>query len=208
MPDGDIAHASLPNRFLDVYAQLCEGHWEPSTLAHNVLLPLKKQIQSHGNAPIEMGKKIVPILERAVSKNVDFQDDHFGKARSHLEDLRKDPKMNCSPRGRDLMQEAGKKILFRIQQGTKIEDIEYELMKTYVDTVYKKEFEMRIHDVSTHHKEASHSDVEEQKQLIRPHIEQGEEEFARQLVNHGDVEKLRRPPQVKEPPPEVNDVAW
>ena len=52
MPDGDITHPTLNRRFLSVYGQICEGHWESSILGYRLLHPLKGQIINYGNAPV------------------------------------------------------------------------------------------------------------------------------------------------------------
>ena len=45
MPDGDIVHVRLAPRYQKPYKQICEGRFGDSELAHEVLRPLKRDLQ-------------------------------------------------------------------------------------------------------------------------------------------------------------------
>jgi hypothetical protein len=186
-----------------VYGQICEGHWDPSDLGYNILHPLKGQIKEYGNTPILMGQSIVPILESALLSGISK-----AKISNQINQLQKNPDMNCSPRGRDLMIGSAKRILVGIQHGIVPTSIEHSLYKVYSDLIYVKDFESRIQDISKHYKGASKTGVRELLEDIRPYVERGRTEFANQLVKYKDVKKLRRPRHLKEQPLTIDDSAW
>jgi len=208
MPDGDIIHPNLKRRFLNVYGQICEGHWDSSIIGYRMLHPLKGQIQQYGNAPILMGQRIAPILENANSIVENGRHFSFADVSDQIMELSKTPDLNCSPRGRDLMVEAAKKTLVEIQLGGAIDNVEFALYKNYVDTVYMKDCEERFQETPKHHRDASLADVSNVVNKIRPYVERGQNEFANQLSKYKDVSKLRRPRRLKEPTPTIDDVAW
>ena len=209
MPDGDIIHPTIKRRFLNVYGQICEGHWESSLLGYRLLHPLKGQIQNYGNAPVSLGNNIVPILEEANSSAEIGGRFSFADFSQQIMELSKSPALNGSPRGRDLMVEAAKKTLVEIQYKKIIpNDVEQALFRNYVDTVYKKDFEERIQETPMHHKDAHPVIIDDLMADIRPHVNRGRDEFVNQLVKHKDVKKLRRHQSLKEPPPTIHDEAW
>ncbi|MCA9951328.1 MAG: hypothetical protein KDE48_16875 [Anaerolineales bacterium] len=210
MPDGDIIHPTLNRRFLNVYGQICEGHWESSILGYRLLHPLKGQIQNYGNVPVSLGNNIVPILEDAISNAETRGHFSFADCSYQIMEMSKNPVLNGSPtRGRDLMVEAAKKTLVEIQHKKIMSnDVEHTLFRNYVDTVYKKDFEERIQETPVHHKDAHHTIVNDMMEDIRPHVNRGRDEFVNQLVKYKDVKKLRRHQRLKEPPPTINDEAW
>lgn len=209
MPDGDIIHPTLNRRFQNVYGQMCEGHWEPSVLGHRILNPLKKQLQEYGNAPVSFGQDIIPILEQANSYPETGRKLSFADFSDKIMDLSKSTTLNCSPRGRDLMIEAAKKTLVKIQhEKVPPGDVESILFNNYIDTVYKKDFEDRIQETPMHHKDASPLVITELMEDMRPYVYLGRDVFARQIIKTRDVSKLRRPNRLKEPPPAISDEAW
>ncbi len=209
MPDGDITHPTLNRRFLNVYGQICEGHWESSILGYKILHPLKGQIQNYGNAPVSLGHEVVPLLEEANSSIEIGKRFSFTDYSNQIMELSKNPSLNCSPRGRDLMVESAKKTLVGIQYKRIIpNEIKSTLFKNYVDAVYKKDFEDRIQETPVHHKNAHPAAISDLINDIRPHVDRGRDEFVTQIVKNKDVKKLKRPRRIKEPPPNINDEAW
>lgn len=212
MPDGDIIHPTLNRRFLNVYGQVCEGHWEPSLLGYRLLHPLKGQIQAYGNAPIALGSHIVPILKAAISSVETRGRFSFADCSRQITEMSKNPALNGSPRGRDLMVEAAKQTLVAIQHKkivpNGVNNVEHILFSNYVNTICKKDFEERIQETPVHHKNARHDIVNDIMEDIRPHVNRGCNELATQLVRCKDVKKLRRYQSLKEPPPTINDEAW
>lgn len=212
MPDGDIIHPALNRRFLNVYGQICEGHWESSLLGYRLLHPLKGQIQAYGNAPISLGSDIIPILEAAISSVGTKGRFSFADCSRQITEISKNPALNGSPRGRDLMVGAAKQILVAIQHKkiapNNVRDVEYILFSNYVNAIRKKDFEERIQETPVHHKNARHDIVNDIMEDIRPHLDYGCNELAKQLVKDKDVDKLRRYQRLKEPPPTINDEAW
>lgn len=210
MPDGDIIHPTLDRRFLSVYAQICEGHWEASVLGYRVLHPLKVQIQKYGNVPIDLCQDILPILAEAQYRTQTGKGFIFADFSDQITELSKNQALNCIPRGRDIVVEAAKKTLFEIrnQRIQSSLDIESALAGNYVGAVYEKDFEDKIQKTPVHHKNVSHDVMSELICDIRPHIDRGRDEFAKQLVKHKDVSKLRRPRRLNQPVPMVDDDAW
>lgn len=106
------------------------------------------------------------------------------------------------------MVEAAKKTLVEIQHGALPTSIEHSLYQTYTNLIYVKDFESMVQDIPEHFKGASKTGVRELLYDIRPYVERGQSEFAKQLVNHKDVNKLKRPRRLKEQPLTVDDSAW
>src|SRR5687768_4217757 len=67
MPDSDKVHVGLTPRYQKPYKQLCEGYLSPEELAHNILKPLKKDIQAYGDGPINLIKQVGELLEERAS---------------------------------------------------------------------------------------------------------------------------------------------
>jgi hypothetical protein len=209
MPDGDIIHNKLPRRFLDIYGQLCEGHWEPAELGYKMLQPLKGQLKFYGNAPIKMSKRMAALLQEFINRG-SVPNHSSSKLHRQIDSLSRVPMINCKPRAHSLLVQAANSVLFRIEQGYQIDDAEFEIMKGYVDNVYKSDFEELIHCTDEHYGGASFEEVQENIQNIRPYVERGRDAFSEQLVRSGDVNRLRRPRRLtyKEASPTVDDYAW
>ncbi|MBE2222765.1 MAG: hypothetical protein IAF02_14565 [Anaerolineae bacterium] len=206
MPDGDIIHPRLNRRFSNVYAQICEGHWDD--LGYRMLHPLKGQIQEFGNKPISMGQEMLPILANASSliqagQHLSFKDFSF-----QITELSKNPIWNCNPKGRDIMVLAAKKVLFEIKNGKIPLNMETMLYRNYLNGIYEKEFEGRVYETPAHYKDANPIDIQNMIEDIRPHVNLGLDEYVYQLVKYKDVSKLSRPHKLKEPPPTIDDEAW
>ncbi len=209
MPDGDITHPTLNRPFLRVYGQMCEGHWEPSTLGYRLLHPLKGRIKSYGNVPIELGNELMPILRDAFTLIRNGGQIIFSKYSNQIMDLSKNRAWNSSPRGRDIMVEASKKSLVEIQHGKVANDeIDLILFKNYVNTIFKKDFEDRVQETPVHYKDADPIEINNILDDMRPHINRGCDEFVKQLIKFGDVGKLRRPNRLKEACLDIDDEAW
>ena len=208
MPDGDIIHPALKRRFQNFYGQVCEGHWDASQLGFKGLYPLKGQLKEYGNAPLMLGQAMVQILESVNSVAKQGKPIAFANTIAQINELSKNPKLNGSPRGRDLMVEAAKKVLVDVQHGHFTGDPEFALFRTYINTVYVKDFESMVQETPEHYKSASYSEVRDSIDDIRPYIQRGQDEFARQIIKYKDVNKLKRPRRLKEPALTINDSAW
>ncbi len=202
MPDGDIIHPNINRRFQNVYVQLCEGHWEPAELGYEMLRPLKGQIKEYGNSPIKLGQRFISIILN-FRHNLDL-----AGCFKQIEKLSINPEMNSSPRGRDLMKSAAKKLLIEIENGKSMDDIESNLYENYISMIFDKDFESRIPATPEHHANATYPEIKITMAEIRPHLENGIHIFTNQLIKHQDVSKLRRPIRKKMPPLKVEDSAW
>ena len=58
MPDGDKVHVNLAHRYQKVYKQICEGQYDNAELAHEVLVPLKRDLQSYGDEPFQLIRQV------------------------------------------------------------------------------------------------------------------------------------------------------
>jgi hypothetical protein len=208
MADGDIVHKGLPKRFLNFYGQLCEGHWEASELGYKALNPLKRQLKHYGNVPTQLGGKIAMVLEKSSIKLLAGESINWAEVRIQINSVDKDMMQSCPPRARDMVLEAGHQVLLKIQYGQHFKDIKTEVIKAYCDAVYKNDFEDRVQETPQHYKATPHSEVERRKEEIRPYVEYGRIEFAKQLVRGVDVSKLRRSRLLKASPPALEESAW
>ncbi len=205
MPDRDIIHSSLPNRFQNFYAQLCEGHWEANEIGYKALYPLKGQLKSYGDSPIELGARIANVLERA------YHDQRSGDVVDGRDVCRQIEKLaqgtNGSPRSLDFIVQSGKAVLREIQNDYCSENMRQEVFRKYVDSVWRGDCEDRVQMTQTHHRGASHVEVDKRIREIRPHVNEGIIEYARQIANKGNVTELRRPHRLKHPIG-LNEDAW
>jgi hypothetical protein len=208
MADGDIIHKNLPKRFLNLYSQLCEGHWDASDLGYRALHPLKRQIREYGNSPIQLGGKIATILEQTSVQLLEGESVNWSEARNQIAILGRGMTANCNPRGKDMVLEAGHLVLLKIQNGLSFEDMKTEVIKGYFDSVYKNDFEHRLQQTPKHYKDALPSEVERRKEEIRPYVEIGISDFAKQAARRGDVSHIRRHRALKQTPPDLYDAAW
>ena len=64
MADGDKVHVNLTRRYQKLYKQLCEGQYSDAELAHEVLRPLKQDLQDYGDEPLQLIQQVATELNQ------------------------------------------------------------------------------------------------------------------------------------------------
>lgn len=202
MPDGDEIHSGLTRPFQDLYAQLCEGHWETDTLVEKACQSLSNQIARYGDAPVLLGHNLATLLEQ-----INNASHNHAEVCDQIDFVSRSGEFNISPRGRDLMVSAGKSLLFDLQNGALINDIGEALCRRYCVNIYEQDFDLRVQQQENHFKNADRQDVEERKAAIKPHVLRKCEKFSQKMAENQTSQKLYQR-KATQKPITVEDAAW
>lgn len=171
------------------YGLLCETNEEAEYQAHETLGALKKEVQRYGNEPIKLGIQIAIQLEKILTEPLFKPIVDWYRESEKISSFAQ--QTNTNPRSVELMEKAGKQILIKLQKSKIQKNLMVAVTEQYVKNIYKAEFEQKI---KTHHFLENRATVITNLENIWPYIEKGCLSFAQQIVNTGDVSKLKRPP--------------
>jgi hypothetical protein len=177
MPDGDKVHENLAPRYQKSYKLLCEGQSSDAALAHEVLRPLKRDLQAYGDEPCKLLQQVATVLSQIPDEPLLQQCVDWGE-KSQLID-----RWACQISGHrtamELAVQACKQQLQELRSSVCPHDLTKELYKKYVSAVYKANFEDRV-PLAQHYNGTSQDTVDARLQGMRVHIEQGIDNFVAQ----------------------------
>lgn len=200
MPDGDRVHPELTGRFQKPYKMLCEGYFDNEIIAEAILKPCKKNLQIYGNEPIAFIKRAAEYISNLNTKAKVGVNINWGQAQKDLETFMRQTPGN--KRGLNLAWQAAKQELHTVRHGLSSINTEVAITEKYTQQAYKSDFENRIPLVPRHYNDVSPAVLADKITAVRPDVEKGLRRFASQLVEKGDINKLRLGPtsKPKEPP--------
>ena len=150
MPDGDRVHGKLAGRYQKVYKQLCEGHFSEDHIAHEVLLPVKEELQRQGDAVIGLIDRAAArceqiVIELAVGNQIDWD-------KEALMIEKQSQRMYAKQTARDLVAGACKEQLQDIRRhGAHNLNFPVEIMRKYMWKLYEAKFQAIVPLKKRHH---------------------------------------------------------
>ena len=85
MADGDKVHVNLTRRYQKLYQQLCEGRYGDKELAHEVLWPLKRDLQDYGDEPLQLIQQVATELDQIPAEPLLKQSVDWGEKSQRIE---------------------------------------------------------------------------------------------------------------------------
>jgi hypothetical protein len=198
MPDRDIVHKNLPYRWQKVYKQICEGRFGDAELAHEVLRPLRRDLQDYGDEPLKLIHQIATVLnqipdEPLLKQLVDWSEmsQSIDRCAQQIDGHRTAMELAVKACQRQLQ-------TLRYSSGSydSTEETSLSIGGKYVDAVYKANFEERV-PLAQHYNGVDQVTVDARLRGMRVHAEQGIAHFAAQMIRNGSVTSLRCPPMAR-----------
>lgn len=194
MPDGDRIHAHLAPRYEKCYQQICEDFASNEKIAHNILLPLKEEIKSISN------KEVIRLIKQISSRFEDIALDlrynnsiNWEKEAQAIDQKLRFADMKKS--AKNLLIGACKEQLQDIKHGAYDVNMSIELIKKYMIKVYESHFESKVLLKKDHYNNVEVDYIKSRLLGMQGYVWNGLSNFARQAMNKGDFNALRRPPQ-------------
>ena len=200
MPDVDIVHESVPQKYWNAYKQLCEGLLTPEELSEAITKALRETLKDEGKAPSEL------IFESLRSA--------FGAAGIGMPiDVVAAGRMIDQLAGRSLAQSryvylAVEAFKAGLTQATNLHD--YEVVKKavsreYVSRLLDADFIERL-PPAEHHMNASPEDISARLLAAEPHIDSQLAHIVDQIVRHETVETLQKKPAKQSASPDFSSM--
>ena len=190
MPDGDRVYGRLTQDFEKPYEQICEWHFPPDEIAHNLLRAVGKEVQRHGKAPVELVLQVADRIDQLPSEPLFKPTFDWGEESRTIERLASG--IIGRRRDMDLAVDACKQYLRAVELGRGALDHREALVQTYIDRVYRASFEGLL-PPGNHRDGVSHAVVLERLSELDPVLQPGFAAYARQIARSGEVSRLRRP---------------
>lgn len=194
MPDGDKVHVNLAHRYQKVYKQICEGQYDNAALAHEVLVPLKRDLQSYGDEPFQLIQQVATELNQIPDEPLLKQLVNWGEARQEIDRFAQQTPGRLD--AKELAVKACQQQLQELRYSGYSHDLTEAMNRKYVSAVYEANFEERV-PLAQHYNGAVQTVVDARLKDMRIYVEQGINSFAAQMRRNGSVVSLRCPPMTR-----------
>lgn len=191
MPDGDLIHANLRARYLTAYKQLCEGKFGAAEVARGVLRSFKQDVYDLGRGTFSLLGQVSDLLDPLLGSPLLIAMTDWPSMNEQIEALvRLTP---AAKRGKNLVLRAIKEQMRALREGGTPENLPQKAAEDLLLALYAAEFEERIPLTPEHYEGVEPETVGKRLVDIRPHIEEGINHFAAQIVRRNLDTKLRLP---------------
>lgn len=190
--DCDYLVKGLGRRWAKPFVQLCQWKLPVTSIVERHLRALKGQLERYGDPPVSIcqafgsWREIDPEEQTTIHERLAYLDHVVYQSTGEK-------------RANALARRAC--LLHVIRNGYPVEGTRFAVTQSYVEVVYKADYEELVRQSRVQHGYPVTPDMLRGRlHDIRPHVEEGISYFARQLYQHGEVSKLRLPPQQREVP--------
>ena len=194
MPDGDKVHVNLAHRYQKVYKQICEGQYDDAELAHEVLKPLKRDLQDYGDEPLQLIRQVSAELDQIPDEPLLKQLVNWGEESQKIDRFAQQNPGSLI--AKELVVKACQQQLQELRYSERPHDLTEEMSRKYVSAVYEANFEERV-PLAQYYNGADQTVVDARLKGMRSHVEQGISSFAVQMIRNGSVASLRCPPMTR-----------
>ena len=196
MPDVDRVHKNLRQGYQKPYAELCEDRWEILDIAHDVLKPLRSDLERFGDAPIQLVGECSQLLADIADQPLfaDWQQirrEFNARARA----------FGGNRRAIDVATDAIKRTLNEIKSGASMngqDGIALEILEKYMLGIYDSEFDGRLL-MQEPLGGIGREELLMRGKRLRSQVKAMLPQFANQVTKKWTVKKLRLPSRPKQP---------
>ncbi len=193
MPDGDILRLGLKGMngpFLGAYEQICQGV-SPEESTYKLAEGLQKQIYDYGSGPRDLLKAMLPAITKLDEQSDSIQPKQLAELHLKLEHERQ--KVGGQREGLDIVKDVCTKIMYDIQKGRAIGNVEHKLARMFLDQVLECNFDERIKTLRKQLDDIPLDVIQARRQESQPYLENHLDSFARQLLRDDSSKKMYRP---------------
>jgi hypothetical protein len=194
MPDGDIYHNNLPERYQQIYRQIGEGHHPLEIIAYQALTPLRQDLRYYGDPPIQfllnVAGQIAPFMKEPLFMTNAARD---ALKQSIEQQLRR---VYGDQRAKQLAWHVIEHHLNQSLCDCSVSTLAHILVKQYILRVYVSRCESRVTvppKASATPLQLSHEEIVQQFAQMHPHIETSIDPFVDHIIHKGTTQGLRLP---------------
>lgn len=197
MPDGDILHPDLSPRFRQLASQVCEGELPEDNLVRKALESLKKEVEFFGDEPLHLIARLKALFEDLFLRLKRGEAINWAHERREIK--RQQQYISGHQRALGLVIRAGEEQLGALEKYHHyyLTDPDYRqsLTKQYLMNVYDAQFAAPLAAPLRPYPRQTEPEMVRQKlSAMRPDVFGRLESYVDQIIQHGTVQGLRRPP--------------
>jgi hypothetical protein len=193
MPDGDMVHGQLGQRYQNPYKILCEGVASSEECAHKVLAALRKDLQKNSGWPLYLLREIANLLSNCIGP-LEFSND-IQASRISLQMDEWMRQADGPPREKELIARTSKSVLNELRHGLEMDTSNFKtiLVERYILETLEANFKHKIPLSGDHYNGVSNSELGRRIKAMEPHLSLGIRQFAQNASKNHCFDKLRLP---------------
>lgn len=193
MPDGDMVHGQLGQRYQIPYKILCEGVASSEECAHEVLAALRKDLQQNSGWPLDLLRRISSLFSNCIGPLEFSNGTQASRISLQIDELVR--QADGPPREKELIVRTSKSVLSELRHGHEMDASNFKtiLVERYILETYEANFKDKIPLSGDHCNEVSNSELDRRIEAMEPHLSLGIRQFAQNASKNHCFDKLRLP---------------